>query len=116
MARLLADENFPRPVVAELRLRGHEVIDLEILGIGSQGLSDAAVLDMAARDGRAVLTLDRRDFARLHRERAVHGGIVACTLDLNFIVLAARIDAVLSATDHLANQFIRIVRPGPSHP
>ena len=116
MARLPVDENFPRPVVVELRRPGHDVIDLEHLGLADRGLPDAVVLDMAASDGRAVLTLDRRDFARLHQGRAHHGGIVACTLDLHFVNMAARIDAALSARDSLDDQFIRIVRPGPSRP
>jgi predicted nuclease of predicted toxin-antitoxin system len=114
MARLLADENFPRPVTVELRNRGHDVIDLEHLELTDRRLPDAAVLDMATRDGRAVLTLDRRDFTRLHRERADHSGIVACTLDLVFVALAARIDGMLTAIGRLDGQLLSIVRPGPT--
>ncbi len=32
MARLLADENFPLPVVEELRRLGHEVLTLRDIG------------------------------------------------------------------------------------
>jgi hypothetical protein len=115
MAHLLADENFPRPVTAELRRRGHDVIDMEQLGLTDRSISDAEVLDIAARDGRTVLTLDRRDFARLHRDNGQHGGIVACTLDLDFIALATRIDVALSSRGRLDGHFISVIRPGPVH-
>lgn len=114
MTRLLADENFPRPVAAELRRLGHDVVELIEMGLSDQGVSDAAVLDAATVEGRAVLTLDRRDFARLHLERPRHGGIVACTFDANFAAFAARIDTVLSEQGDLHTQFVRIVRPGPA--
>ena len=116
MARLLVDENFPRPVAVELRRRGHDVVDLEYMGLADRGVPDTSVLDMAASDGRAVLTLDRRDFARLHQERTHHSGIVACTLDLDSVGMAARIDTALTAIARLDDQFIRIVRPGPTRP
>ncbi len=114
MARLLADENFPRPVAAALRRLGHDVVELVQMGLADQGLTDVAVLNAATAEGRAVLTLNRRDFARLHLERPRHGGIVACTFDANFAAFAARIDAVLSEQGDLHTQFVRIVRPGPA--
>src|SRR4051794_30053352 len=114
MARLLADENFPRPVVTELTYLGHDVADMEGVGLANQGISDAAVLDIATSDRRAVLTLDRGDFYRLHRSRPTHAGIVACTQDVNWVRMAARIDAALVAVGDPAGQFIRVVRPGPT--
>lgn len=54
--RLLADENFPKPVVEALRADGHDVLwartDLA-------GTSDLALLDLAEFDARIVLTLDK---------------------------------------------------------
>ena len=53
--RLLADENFPKPIVEALRAGGHDVLwartDLA-------GTSDIALLDLAEANGRIVLTLD----------------------------------------------------------
>ena len=52
--RLLADENFPKPIVEALRAEGHDVLwartDLA-------GTSDLALLDLAESDPRIVLTL-----------------------------------------------------------
>lgn len=114
MARLFADENFPRPVVVELRRLTHDVTDMEQAGLAHQGLPDPSVLAVATADGRAVLTLNRGDFVRLHRTHGDHGGIVACTLDPDFVRMAARIDAALSTIDDLRGQLIRVVRPGPT--
>src|SRR3954465_2588242 len=114
MAHLLADENFPWPVVIELRRLGHDAADMEGVGLAHRGISDAVVLDIATRERRAVLTLDRGDFYRLHRSRDTHGGIVACTQDVNWVRMAARIDAAISAIDALTGQYIRVTRPGPT--
>jgi hypothetical protein len=36
-------------------------------GVAGQSMTDPAVLKLASDDSRAVLTLNRRDFVRLHR-------------------------------------------------
>ena len=64
MARLYADEDFPYPVVLELRRLGHDVLTVQ--EAGKAGQKDEAVLDEARADGRAVLTHNRRDFIHLH--------------------------------------------------
>ena len=64
MARLLADENCPLPVVEALRRLGHNVVTLAELGQAQQALPDRSVLDVAAADKRAVVTLNRRHFIR----------------------------------------------------
>lgn len=114
MARLLADENFPRPVVVELVRLSHDVADIARLGLANQGFDDADVLEVATADGRAVLTLDRGDFYRLHRARPDHAGIIACTQDVDWVRMAGRIDAAIAAIDNLRGQFVRVVRPGPA--
>jgi hypothetical protein len=114
MARLLADENFPRPVVIELRRFGHDVAELNELGLAHLGTVDRAVLEASSASGQAVLTLDRRDYVMLHRASQEHAGIVACIYDADFVRLAARIDAALSGLDSLAGQVVRVVRPGPN--
>src|SRR5690242_170300 len=116
MARLLSDENFPRPVVIELRRLGHDAVELNELGLAHLGTLDGAVLEAATALGRAVLTFDRRDYVRLHHASSEHAGIIACTYDPDFIRLAARIDGALVARDDLRGQLIRVVRPGPDGP
>jgi uncharacterized protein DUF5615 len=45
---------------------GHNVITVADAGKAGQALSDKAVLEMAAADQRAVVTLNRRHFVQLH--------------------------------------------------
>lgn len=112
MARFLADENFPLPVTEELRVFGHDVVTLQELGKTDQGLADAAVLALATEHGRAVLTINRRHFVRLHQETPEHAGIVVCSLDLDFDGQAGRIAAAVDGLDSLFGQLLRIHRPG----
>jgi predicted nuclease of predicted toxin-antitoxin system len=63
--RLLADENFPKPIVEAFRAGGHDVLwartDLA-------GISDVALLDLAEAEARIVLTLDK-DFWQIAVQR-----------------------------------------------
>lgn len=112
MARLLADENFPFPVTQELRRLGHDVATLEELGKADQGLLDAAVLALGTEEERAVVTINRRHFVRLHEEDSAHAGIVVCSLDIDFEGQANRIATALEAEGALAGKLFRINRPG----
>ena len=111
MARLYANENFPFPVVEELRRRDHDVVTVAETGKANQKLSDDQVLEFAISDDRAVLTFNRKDFFRLHRQRPNHRGIVACTYDPDFVSLAERIDAALANATELDGQLMRVNRP-----
>ena len=111
MARLFADENFPLPVVEELRRLGHDVLTIQEAGMTNQRFSDDAVLAFASGDNRAVLTLNRKHFIRLHNASVDHAGIVACTVDLDFAGQAARIHEIIDSRDSLEGELIRINRP-----
>ena len=111
MARLYADEDFPYPVVLELRRLGHDVLTVQ--EAGKAGQKDEAVLDGARTDGRAVLTHNRRDFIHLHYKEPIHAGIVVCRVDLDFKSLAARVDTAIRSEPELAGRLIRINRPSP---
>ena len=80
MARLYANENFPLPVVTELRRLGHEVLTIVETGQSGHAVPDEQVLAFAIAERRAVLTLNRRHFVRLHSIHPEHAGIVVCTL------------------------------------
>jgi predicted nuclease of predicted toxin-antitoxin system len=110
--RLLADENFPFPVVEALRSFGYDVLTLSDLGKAGQALTDVAVLKLATDDSRAILTLNRKHFIRLHQSSPDHSGIVACSFDLDFVGQAQRIRAALGAQASVAGQLLRINRPG----
>jgi hypothetical protein len=90
MARLYADETFPLPVVAELRLLGHDVSTVEETGKGNLGTPDLEILEFAISQGRAVLTLNRRHFVLLHNRLPNHKGIIVCSTDNDFLGQANR--------------------------
>lgn len=112
MARLYADENFPLPVVQELRRLGHDVLTTQEAGKAGQSESDEVVLRFASAEGRALLTLNRRHFIRLHSTHPDHAGIVACTFDPDFVGQATRIHEAIGLRAQLHGQLIRANRPG----
>ena len=109
MVRLFADENFPFPVVEALRRIGHDVVTAA--DVGKAALTDKAILELAAADQRAVVTLNRRHFVRLHAEQPNHAGIIVCSLDLDFEGQAARIDQAIAIQESMARCLIRVRRP-----
>ena len=111
MAQLYADENFPLPVVDELRRLGHDALTMQESGKARQAISDEVVLSLAGADQRAVLTLNRKHFIQLHRLTPEHAGIVVCTFDPDFVGQAQRIHTALMAMETLFNQLIRVNRP-----
>ena len=111
MARLYSNENFPFPVVEELRRLGHDVLTVLETGFSGQAWPDEKVLAFATGEQRALLTLNRKHFFRLHRLEPAHSGIVACTFDANFAQLAASIHAAVSSSPSLSGQLLRINRP-----
>jgi predicted nuclease of predicted toxin-antitoxin system len=113
VARLLADENFPLPVVERLRELGQEVVTLSDLGLSNQGLPDSEVLDLASREDRGLLTMNRLDFIRLHGTGRSHAGIVVCTFDRDFNGQAQRILDAVMAVGELSGALIRVNRPNP---
>lgn len=104
MARLHADENFPLPVVLALRALGHDVLTILEAGQAEQALPDEAVLAFAVSQSRALLSLNRRHFIRLHHERPDHAGIIVCTFDADFTAQAARLHQELAGQEGLAGR------------
>ena len=93
--QLYADEDFPLGVVQELRRLGHDVLTAQ--EDGRRATPDPDLLARAHALGRAVLTHNRRDYERLHRQGAAHSGILSATQDSHHHVsLAARLHAALA--------------------
>jgi predicted nuclease of predicted toxin-antitoxin system len=76
--RLLLDEQLSPAIGEQLRVRSHDVVvaaDAELAGV-----TDERVLSAAARDRRAVVTNNIKDFRPLHADylktKATHHGIV----------------------------------------
>lgn len=111
MAKLYSNENFPLPVVQELRRLGHDVLTLQETGKAGQSVEDDVVLEDAGADDRAVLTMNRKHFIRLHAEKPDHHGIIACTVDADSAGQAGRIHAAIAAAGALRGKLIRGNRP-----
>src|SRR5262245_65446914 len=105
---LYADEDFPLPVVEELRRRGHDVLTAQ--EDGRTTTPDPDVLARAHALGRAILTHNRRHYERLHRQGTAHSRILAATQDPNLRALAARIDARLAGVSP-GRWCLRVNRP-----
>lgn len=86
---------------------GHDVLTTREAGNAGQAMPDHEVLDFATRSGRAVLTLNRRDFIRLHRSGISHAGIVVCSEDADTAAQAARVHDAVSSLPSLAGRLVR---------
>jgi len=111
VARLYANENFPLPVVEALRGLGHDVLTTHEAGRSGESIPDDQVLAFAVTDRRALLTLNRKDFVRLHQRNSNHHGMIVCTVDENFARQADRIHTAISEYESLDGQLIRVNRP-----
>lgn len=111
MARLYANENFPLPVVEELRRLGHDVLTTLDAGNAGKALPDEAVLSWAATEKRILITLNRKHFIRLHSLNPGHYGIIVCLVDPAFTAQARRIHETLESIESMKGNLIRINRP-----
>ncbi|MBE9211971.1 DUF5615 family PIN-like protein [Plectonema cf. radiosum LEGE 06105] len=111
MARLYADEQFPYEVVEHLRNLGHDVLTVQEAGKANLKIPDDEVLTFASSNERVVLTLNRRDFKRLHRSTYNHAGIIICTDDADRNGLAERINIAIVTSEPLVGTLISVVRP-----
>ena len=110
MVNLYSDENVPFPVVFELRRIGHDVVTTQDAGYAGQAVPDEDVLSFAISNQRAVLTLNRQDFIRLHRLNSSHFGIIVCTFDSDFIGQANRIHHAIHDAEKLDGKLLRVNR------
>jgi hypothetical protein len=74
MARLYANENFPLPVVEELRRLGNDILTSYEAGKSGQAIPDEDVLRFARSENRSLLTLNRKHFVDLHKKNSDHAG------------------------------------------
>ena len=107
MVRFYADEQFPRLTSEKLRSIGYDVLTVQEAGNANQRISDPDVLAYAIANHRAVLTLNRYDFIRLHKSTPIHQGIVICSENPDFIRLAEKIHAAIDLLDSIENQLQR---------
>ena len=110
MANFYADEQFPKATTVALRGLGHNVLTVQEAGNGNQKIPDPEVLAFATAQNRAVLTLNRYDFIRLHQQSDLHAGIIACSENPDFERLAQKIHEAICKLDCLNEQLIRVYR------
>jgi hypothetical protein len=67
-------------------------------------------LAFAVQDGRAILTLNRKHFIRLHSQQPNHNGIVVCTFDPDFDAQTQRIHDAVADLDTLDGKLVRVNR------
>lgn len=108
MASFYADEQFPLRTTQHLRSLGHDVQTVQEAGNANQKVADPDVLAFATQQNRAVLTLNRRDFIRLHNASCERAGIVVAKDDVNKVELAKRIHRVVEAETSLAKRLVRV--------
>jgi predicted nuclease of predicted toxin-antitoxin system len=112
MAGLYADEQFPRVVVELLRALGHDVLTVQEASHANLGIPDEDVLAFAVTKERAVLTLNRIDFIRLHASQPNHAGIIVCKDDQQDRQrMATRISEAISNVETLRGMLVRVNRP-----
>jgi predicted nuclease of predicted toxin-antitoxin system len=107
---LYADENFPLRVVEELRRLGIDVLTALEDGRANQSIPDQDILARATELGRAIVTLNRRDFKRLHIQIPNHGGIIICTEDPDRFNQAQMIGQSIADVGELQGKLIRVYR------
>ena len=111
MQKLYANENFPLPVVELLRTFGHDVLTSMNAGNANQRIPDEDILKFAISQNRIMITINRRDFIRLHRITPIHSGIIVCKEDADFAAFAQRIHSKLENMENqFVNQLIRIYK------
>ncbi|MEK7256458.1 MAG: DUF5615 family PIN-like protein [Bacteroidota bacterium] len=111
MLKLYANENFPLETVHILRGLGFDILTTHEAGKSNLKIGDDEVLAFAIAEKRAIITVNRKDFMRLHRANPVHSGIVVCTKNDDFANFAHCIHKVLlQYGDDISNQLIRVYR------
>ncbi len=102
--RILADENFPRPIVEALRADGHDVLWART---DCAGWKDVVLLDLAESQGRIVLTLDK-DFWQIAVQRRI-------PLDQSGVVLFRVHPATQGNLEPLVRAFVEANRAWAGH-
>ena len=80
------------------------------LRLDNLGLPDDDVLATATKLKRAILTFNRRDFIKLHRQQPQHAGIIICTKSNDYPRLAEKIHEAVAGNDNLFGLLIRVYR------
>jgi hypothetical protein len=108
MASFYSNENFPIPVVVALRRLGHDVATIQERGRANESTPEPDVLALAKAESRAVLTLNRKDFYKLHEQSQSHAGIIVCVANADFEQLAHMIHDCIENEGELTGRILRV--------
>jgi hypothetical protein len=108
MAKLIARDDFPLPVIEELRRFGHDVVTVPSGALRSAPLDPAAPLRSPDARRRIWLSLDPDQSASAHRAAPGHSGIVSVKPGKNYAGLAQRIHDALKAHARISRQLILV--------
>ena len=112
MLKLYANENFPLETVQFLRNLGYDVLTTHEIGKSNLRIPDEDVLTFAISENRAILTINRKDFIRLHRLNPLHAGIIVCTKNDDFTNFGECIHKVLLPYgEKTSNLLLRVYKP-----
>ena len=96
--------------IEELRRLGQDVLTAFEDGRANQSISDPKILARATELNRAIVTLNRLDFKRLHAHVPEHAGIIICTEDPDRMGQARRIVEAITQAGDLRAKLIRVYR------
>lgn len=112
MIKLYSNENFPLKVVELLRQKGYDVLTTKDAGKSGIGIPDEDVLAFAIQEDRTLITINRKDFIRLHKQNPHHTGIIVCTENLDLIGFAEKIHQEIEdlKQEEIIGQIFRVYR------
>src|SRR2546423_15016300 len=114
MASVYVDEDFPYPVVLELRNLEHDLLTAYEAGEANLKFFDERVGLVARRMNRIILTHNWDHFRRYHRNNSDHNGIIICTRDDDVLGLAVRVHEALLANADFKGKLVKVIKPNPS--
>lgn len=119
MFEFYSNENFPQPIIEQLRDFGYDILTSYGAGQANQGIPDDRVLAFAINANRIIITLNRKDFLKLYQKNNQHLGIIICKADIDYQGQAAILHDYLQSQTDLRNRLIRIKKqnqPKSKHP
>ncbi len=108
--RFLADESCDFGVVRALRSAGFDVVAVVEVAPGTE---DAAVIDLAVREGRMLITEDK-DFGRfVYADRRLTAGVMLLRFPVTAraSIASAVVELIRRRGERLASRFV-VVQPG----
>ena len=106
MIKLYLDEDVHKKVAVALRIKGYDVISAH--EVKSWGISDFQQLKYAISQGRAIFTLNKDDFIKLHNEyteggKSHFGILLSKQISLNKCIKRLKIFLLKNTSEEIKN-------------